>query len=88
MFHIKKWRHHALCLASVCLPHWAAAQTAPSAPPPSPRLSAEAFFQQPLFSNAVLSPDGQKVAFKLREPQTPAKLVVLDLATQKPTVVA
>lgn len=88
MFNIQKWRYHALCLASVCLPHWAAAQTAPSAPTPSPRLSAEAFFQQPLFSNAVLSPDGQKVAFKLREPQTSAKLVVLDLATQKPTVVA
>ena len=68
MLNIRNWRHHTLCLASICWPLWAAAQKAPSTPPLSPRLSAEAFFQQPLFSNAVLSPDGQKVAFKLRDP--------------------
>ena len=50
--------------------------------------AASGFFQERTFSNAQLSPDGQRVAFKLRVKDSPAKLVVMDLSTQTPTVVA
>jgi hypothetical protein len=50
--------------------------------------AASSFFQERIFSNAQLSPDGQRVTFKLRVKDSPAKLVVMDLSTQTPTVVA
>jgi dipeptidyl aminopeptidase/acylaminoacyl peptidase len=50
---------------------------------------ASEFFKKPMFENAVLSPDGKRVAFALRVPGSEfTKLIVLDMQTRAPTVVA
>lgn len=49
---------------------------------------ASSYFQERAFSAAQLSPDGKKVAFKLRIKDSPAQLAVMDLVTQTPKVVA
>ena len=46
------------------------------------------FFQTPLLSGAVLSPDGRALAFRQPGPDGKLRLVVLDLLTFMPTVVA
>ena len=61
----------------------AAVQAVQAAPPPL-----EAFFERPLLSAAVLAPDGRRVAMRLSAPGARARLVVLELETLKPTVVA
>lgn len=53
------------------------------APPP-----VGAFFSEPAFSDAAISPDGRRVAFKVGAPGQRQRLAVLDLATLKPAVVA
>lgn len=86
----------AACSAAPALPAWAqnasttgaagpgtSTAQAQTAPP-----SAAEFFAHPAFDGAQLSPDGQKVAFRLRVEGRPARLVVLDIATRTPTVVA
>lgn len=75
---IQQWQRWLIGLALA----WAASQTL--AEPAATR----SFFEEPPFGGAVLSPDAQKVAFKLRVKDSPAKLVVMDLTTQTPTVVA
>jgi dipeptidyl aminopeptidase/acylaminoacyl peptidase len=80
----KRGRAVALVWAAICLPWTAWAQPAPI-PDKAP---ASSYFQERTFSAAQLSPDGKKVAFKLRVKDGPAKLVVMDLASQTPTVVA
>lgn len=81
----KAWRRRVLYALAALLPFGTVAQTSEITKTTAP---IEAFFQEPHFGNAALSPDGQKVAFKLRVKGSRAKLVVLDLATQTPTVVA
>lgn len=61
----------------------AAAAAALAAPPPI-----EAFFTEPGFSAAAISPDGRRVAFRVGAPGQRQRLAVLDLATMKPAVVA
>ncbi len=61
----------------------AATAVAVAAPP-----AAEAFFQNPVFSNATLSPDGRRVAFLVGAAKARTRLGVLDLETMKPQVVA
>lgn len=78
------WRVSACIWVACCVSFSSWAQLA-SAPDKAPAAS---FFQERTFSSAQLSPDGKKVAFKLRVKDSPAKLVVMDLATQAPTVVA
>jgi dipeptidyl aminopeptidase/acylaminoacyl peptidase len=80
----KIWRASACICLAICLPWGIGAQPAPTAD----KAPAANFFQERTFSGAQLSPDGKKVAFKLRIKDSPAKLVVMDLATQAPTVVA
>jgi dipeptidyl aminopeptidase/acylaminoacyl peptidase len=48
----------------------------------------EAFFQEPMFSAAKLSPDGKRVAFRIRAADTRARLAVLDIQTMRSDVVA
>jgi hypothetical protein len=87
----RTWRQRALQLAATLLPLWAVAQTPQTVKTietTRATLPVEAFFKEPQFADATLSPDGQKVAFKLRVKDSRAKLVVMDLATQTPTVVA
>jgi dienelactone hydrolase len=50
--------------------------------------SAEAFFSEPTFSHATLSPDGRKVAFLVRSKSARVRLGVIDLETMKPQGVA
>ena len=78
------WRVCACIWVACCVSFSSWAQLA-SAPDKAPAAS---FFQERTFSSAQLSPNGKKVAFKLRVKDSPAKLVVMDLATQAPTVVA
>jgi acetyl esterase/lipase len=54
-----------------------------AAPPP-----AEAFFERPVLSDAKLSPDGWSVAMRQGGKGTRTGLVVLDLRTLKPQVIA
>ena len=54
-------------------------------PPPPP---AELFFQGPALTQAQLSPDGQHVAMLVADRTQPARLVVVNLGTMKPTVAA
>ena len=49
---------------------------------------AEAFFQEPNFQQARLSPDGRKVAMLIGAKDKRRRLAVLDLNTMKPTVAA
>jgi len=84
----RTWRQRALQLAITLLPLWAGAQTRPPTDTDRAAIPVEAFFQEPQFGDARLSPDGKKVAFKIRIKDSRAKLVVMDLATQTPTVVA
>lgn len=87
----RTWRQRALQLAATLLPLWAVAQTPQTVKTTETTratLPVEAFFKEPQFADATLSPDGQKVAFKLRVKDNRAKLVVMDLVTQTPTVVA
>ncbi len=60
-----------------------AMQAAQAAPPP-----AEAFFQEPAFSRAALSPDGRHVAMVAASKGTRRRLVTLNLETLKLQVVA
>jgi len=53
----------------------------------TPRPPVEAFFHEPLFSQAQLSPDGNKVAFLVGARNARTRLAVLDLQTLKPSVV-
>lgn len=54
-----------------------------AAPPP-----VEAFFRDPVFSGAELSPDGRSVAMLISSKGTRLQLAVLDLETLKPLAVA
>lgn len=54
-----------------------------AAPPPL-----EAFFERPQLTGAALSPDGRRVALRVAAKDARARLVVLDLETLQPTVVA
>jgi dipeptidyl aminopeptidase/acylaminoacyl peptidase len=75
----------ALCWFRVALAGMLAALTLSShASPPS----AEAYFQRGQLRDAQLSPDGKSLAMLLAAPSERARLVVIDLATMKPTVVA
>jgi dienelactone hydrolase len=58
--------------------------TASHAAPPA----AEAFFAEPLFSDASLSPDGNKVAMLVGAKGTRMRLAVVDLTTMKAQAVA
>ncbi len=49
---------------------------------------AEAFFQEPLFQQARLSPDGRKVSMLIGAKDKTRRLAVLDLDTMKPSVAA
>jgi acetyl esterase/lipase len=60
----------------------AVCSTVAAAPP------AEAFFQRPAFSGAKLSPQGKRVAFRVRNAESRARLAVLDIETMKSDVVA
>lgn len=62
--------------------------TAAAADAPSAKELAEKLFQYPSFGHAVLSPDGQKVAFRTAAKGQHSRLAVLDLPTMKPTIVA
>jgi dienelactone hydrolase len=70
-------------LLATCLGLLVAALPAWAAPPP-----AEAFFQEPAFSGAVLSPDGRHVALVASSKGTRRRLVILSLETLKLQVVA
>jgi len=86
MFTTFQWQRRRCLTGSAAI---AAATTLPAlaqtvTPPPS----AGDFLAAPAFEGAQLSPDGSKVAFKLRVNGSPARLVVMDIATRTPTVVA
>lgn len=68
-------RHLILALGALCV---AAAYAAPPA---------EAFFRDPGFSQAELSPDGRRVAMLVSSKGTRLQLAVLDLETLKPKAV-
>lgn len=74
------WRKGWLAL---CAGLALAAQVAQAAPPP-----VEAFFRDPVFSGAELSPDGRHVAMRVSSKGTRLQLAVLDLETLKPRAVA
>ncbi len=69
------FRHLLLALGALCM---AAAQAAPPV---------EAFFRDPGFSQAQLSPDGRRVAMLVSSKGTRLQLAVLDLETLKPQAV-
>jgi len=78
---------HRLVLSTFCVLSLASAvswaQGASTAPPP-----AEAFFQNPSFSGALLSPSGNHVALVVGAKASRDRLAVLDLATMKVQPVA
>jgi len=48
---------------------------------PAAAPEASLFFEEPLFSGAVLSPDGRRVAYRLRVKEAPSSLMVTELDT-------
>ncbi|MDB5959165.1 MAG: dipeptidyl aminopeptidase [Massilia sp.] len=69
------------CLALLAIPP--ASQAAPAAPPPA----VEAFFDNPTFSGAELSPDARHLAVRTSQPGGRDLLAVVDLATMAIKVV-
>ena len=80
-------RSHQLLRAGMVVLALAAALPAMSATS-APLPSAAAFFENPLFSGAVISPSGKYVAARLAKPGGRYQLAVIDLASRKAQVVA
>lgn len=64
------------------------AQTQAQAQAQAARPAIESFFQEPLLSGALLSPDGRTLAMRVATRGARSRLVALDLQSLKPTVVA